>query len=382
MFTKRSEAVVFPPDPTSQKSNDWLLVDDDLVLNYRNQISPEQEQLLGPRGVLRDGRPVFYLVENERLVFFGHTMMMRLPYRNSPYDLLPEALRDENNLDLAEALFGFTKSETALAGRVFLCDAICAPNQKDLFLEVIHPKILGKPNPTTFQHYLEQPEPDDKSRLVDFDDAASLRGNKFYWHKGPIPLDKIQEDPSVVKKHPKQYTQIRPIRSGVRFTFHLHFENLTERELGAVSWILRIGSRQDLRLKIGMAKPLGMGAVHVKEPDLHTIDVKHRYTRLFTDDGSWDKGEQMGAEMSQVHDNAEDAFTQWVLKDHEINPGAVQTLGELPRLKELLKLLAWPGPSPDLTRYMEIEHLDPKARRSKSNEYRESAGPAHSHRGR
>jgi CRISPR-associated protein (TIGR03986 family) len=370
MFTKRSEAIVFPPDPALPKPNDWLLVDDDTLLDYRNQISPEQEQLLGPQGVLQDGRPVFYLVENDKLVFFGHTMMMRLPYRKSPYDLLPETMRDEKSLDLAEVLFGFTKSETAQAGRVFFSDAVCALDQKDLFHEVIHPKILGKPNPTTFQHYLEQPEPDDKSRLVDFDDDAALRGNKFYWHKGPIQLDKIVGDPNEVKRHPKQYTQIRPVRSGVRFNFQIQFENLTQQELGALCWILRIGARQDLCLKVGMAKPLGMGAVRVTA-NLHTMDVKHRYTWLFDETGDWASGEQPEAEMSQIRDKAEQAFVQWVLKDHEINPGSVHTLEELPRLKELLKLLAWPGLSPDLTRYMEIEHPDPKAKRGKSNEYRD-----------
>lgn len=33
-------------------------------------------------------------------------------------------------------------------------------------------------------------------------------------------------------------------------------------------------------------------------------------------------------------------------------------------------MLSWPGPNPEQTRYMEIERLDPRAKRGKSNEYR------------
>jgi hypothetical protein len=37
----------------------------------------------------------------------------------------------------------------------------------------------------------------------------------------------------------------------------------------------------------------------------------------------------------------------------------------------LLRMLEWPGPDKELTRYMEIERQDPKARRGKVNEYKD-----------
>ncbi|MEZ4644806.1 MAG: hypothetical protein R3E31_19090 [Chloroflexota bacterium] len=37
----------------------------------------------------------------------------------------------------------------------------------------------------------------------------------------------------------------------------------------------------------------------------------------------------------------------------------------------LLAMLAWPGPDPEQTRYMEIERADPSAKHGKRNEYKE-----------
>lgn len=380
MFSKRSEAVVFPPDPQKAERSSWIRIDDQILADYRDQISDEQEDLLGEKGrpaddrakkgVLKDRQPVFYLVENDKLVFFGHTMMMRLPYKKSPQDLIPQHLRDESSIDLASALFGYAE-EKSCAGRVYFSDARCLPGQSDLFEPEIHPHILSGPKPTTFQHYLVQPEPNDKGRLLNYDDNTHLRGYKFYWHKGKRAIADIQElDERKVQKARKQYTTIQPVRSGVRFRFRLRFENLTDRELGALSWALNLGSDPNLRLKLGMAKPLGMGAIKLTS-ELHLLDVKARYTSLFDQAGAWDSG-AYGEEYNHATRAAcETAFAQWVLSDHEINPGSLADLRQLPRIRQLVTLLAWPGPNPELTRYMEIERDDPKAKRGKRNEYKD-----------
>lgn len=67
--SKRSEAVIYPPDEQA----DLIPIPPELVTAYKDQISPEQEQLLGAGGVLRNEQPIFYLMENGKLVFFGHT---------------------------------------------------------------------------------------------------------------------------------------------------------------------------------------------------------------------------------------------------------------------------------------------------------------------
>lgn len=377
MFSKKSEAVVFQPDPQRAGSKDWLPVNDEMIEMYRSQVSDEQNDLLVEQknlgrevGVLRDFQPVFYLVENNQLVFFGHTMMMRLPYIHSPLQLIPEHLRREQDLDMVEALFGYTKSESACAGRLFFSDAVYQSGQSNPYEPEIKPQVLGSPKPTTFQHYLEQSDPDDKSRLMDYDDQSQLRGHKLYWHKGARTIQQIQETDSQKLKHARQYTLIRPLRSGVRFRFWLRFENLTVQELGALVWVLELGSQPNYRLKIGMGKPLGMGAIKVR-PTLHLMQPVERYKKLFDTQGQWASGEQDAVQVEKVRDQAIQAFSRWVLDDLTINPGKAADLANLPRLQALLRLLSWPGPDPEQTRYMEIERPDKSAKRGKRNEYRE-----------
>ena len=167
MFSKRSEAVIFP----EEMSHPGFPLSDEQLDTYRDQISPEQENLLGKGGVLRDGQPVFYILTPAGEVdFFGHCRMLRLPYRNRPLDLVPEWLRRPADIDLPEAIFGFTKDpkdlpysdysnkERRYAGRVSISDARLRPGQSGLWLagdRYITPRILASPKPTTFQHYLE-----------------------------------------------------------------------------------------------------------------------------------------------------------------------------------------------------------------------------------
>ena len=157
MGSKRSEAVVYERDPAEKP----IPIDDTLVEMYREQISDGQEKILGHKdGVLRDGQPVFYLMEQGELVFFGHCRMLRLPYLRKLCDLVPEKLRRDEDIDLAEAIFGYTKSkgegkDRAYAGRVYFSDATLQSGQESPWLadgRIVIPRILGSPKPTTFQH--------------------------------------------------------------------------------------------------------------------------------------------------------------------------------------------------------------------------------------
>ena len=156
MNSKRTEAVVYEAD-TSQSP---LLLSDDMIDDYRNQVSKEQESLLGSKeGVLRDNQPIFYVTdENGNVDFFGHARMFRLPYPASPLDFVPSVIKGGGDLDMAEAIFGFTKKEgkgkaQAYAGRVFISDAQLQAEQKNIWLaedKVVVPKILASPKATTF----------------------------------------------------------------------------------------------------------------------------------------------------------------------------------------------------------------------------------------
>jgi CRISPR-associated protein (TIGR03986 family) len=248
-------------------------------------------------------------MKDGKLVFFGHTMMFRLPYDRTPYEFVPPGLRAETSdvdIDLAEAIFGFTSrgkegNRGSRAGRISFGDARLEPGQSDIWLSSGHPvipKILSGPKPTAFQHYLTQQQPDEVPSTnkngtpkleLRLDHYASppphetvIRGHKLYWHKGSVGLSDIKDSRCNGLQVDSKHTLIKPVKAGVRFRSTIHFENLSRVELGAVLWTLVLPGEQgrEYRHKIGMGKPLGMGSVKLV-PKLYLDDRKSRYSRLF-----------------------------------------------------------------------------------------------------
>lgn len=365
METKKREAVIFPPD----KSAKLIEIDDKLIEAYQEQISQEQEKLLGKQGVLTPKQPVFYLVENKSLVFFGHVMMLRLSYPYTPNDFVPDHINAKTNLhltDLAEAIFGYIDGTgdrfPAYASRIFVTDARFkspAPDNTWKYDDVISPQVLSSPKPTTFQHYLTQNNPDSLDSLNHYatsPDETVIRGHKLYWHKGKTSLDNIKEqDGDKLADHRKQYTRIQPVKPGVSFSFKVNFENLNKAELGALLWVLDLP--QGHRHKLGMGKPLGMGSVEIK-PELYLCNRQTRYRSLLTDQGdNWQTGYN-----PQPEDDLQpykDTFQQMVMATIE-NTGVADpgSFNDQIRVKTLLKLLEWPGPDKATTSYMELEAFE------------------------
>lgn len=344
-------------------------IDPDAINDYRNSLSPFQKDELGDDGVLREGRPVFYCeaARGEKYVrYFGHSPNFRLPYRfpgsqraASPADFVPDEHRDASKIDLAEAIFGFVRPERqkkglqALAGRVFVGDARLNPGQPDaLFTEPITPQILATPKPTTFQHYLVQGSavrPELKHYASKPGEETTARGHKLYWHQGAQPS--ISLPPLQMDTKDTQKTLIRPVKAGATFSFTLSFENLSDVELGALLWVLRLSADDRYRLKLGMGKPLGMGAVKITST-VTLSDRRERYEHLFGKTGWSTAGEshlsdERRAELTR-------AFEDYVLQESHDQSGK-DTLESTLRIQCLLALLDWPGPGHEQTRYMEIE---------------------------
>lgn len=393
MFSKKTEAVIFPPDPDA----DWIPIPDgsdsddsrDLVTEYKDQISPEQEKLLGKEGALRDYQPVFYVMKNGKMLFFfGHTQMFRMPYPRTPQDFLTPPHKDDNRIDFAEAMFGKVRGsgDGGQAGRVFISDA-CLTVEQDrnkLWLDgnpEIIPKVLSSPKPTTFQHYLTQSNPNvPKGKgLYTYNNSPSqttVRGHKMYWHKGKQVkrTDYAENEKKIDQQKDKIHTKIQPVREEVTFTFRIHFENLLPAELGLLWWAttLPVDDNRTYCHKIGMGKPLGLGAVQltVSEADVHLVDQSRRYETLFANDEQqpWQLGTESQKRTHLFLEEAKSNFETFVLRRCKL-PEA--TLAQTERVKMLLAMLAWPGPNPEETRYMEIERHDPSAKRGKRNEYKE-----------
>jgi CRISPR-associated protein (TIGR03986 family) len=383
--------IEIPNDPAEQDPNMRLLDrfhDDDQLTQWQKKAFPANRQPTGPEspGHLLDGDPVFFLRgESGNLVFFGRAQMFRLPYTLSPFDLVDPALHRATDIDYAEALFGFVRTRDELkelekdgkkipqgdkrrayAGRVIVTDAVLQSDPADIWLgEAFHPRILATPKPTAFQHYLMQQHPDEKKRLNHYDSKLSdgeettIRGHKLYWHQGlglgteqNLTLEQIRaaikEEPGKVSEDDTQHTCLKPLKPGVQFSFRVYFENLSDRELGALCWTLHPHGEPDRRYchHLGMGKPLGMGAVEL-HARLHLINRSQRYEKLFSDRGdSWQLGDANaeGEDLAvpDVLASRTRLFEEHLLQ--QLNPLlACKRLADMRRIAMLLKLLEWPG---------------------------------------
>ena len=334
------------------------------------------------RGCLGNGKPVFYIPDTHEIYYFGHNPNFRIPallnggdQASTPHDFVPDAVRKHDSPDLAEAIFGWVAErdeegpkEEARAGRVFFEDVHFVTAKHGVWYnngQAITPKILSTPRPTTFQHYLVQNttaghDPDDKQKIAHFGTKTSetqIRGYKHYWHRGSNPdIEFFEPDPKKAEKRKTQLTRMIPLKSGVQFKGRIHFENLRAEELGALLWVLNLPHSEHVvyRHKLGMGKPLGMGAVEVSA-ELHLSDRQARYSQLF-DTSSW------YVPSTSSDEEFKTTFETYILGHLEDRPAS---FGQIDRIQQLLTMLVWRGGLPDgtqdaawedWTEYMQIEH--------------------------
>ncbi len=251
--------------------------------------------------------------------------------------------------------------------------------------DTIVPQILASPKPTTFQHYLVQTS-SAKANLNHYasqpNKATVIRGHKLYWHKGNVKEHiKTEDTKAEIEEKQSQYTEIKPIKAGVSFEFTIHFENLSDVELGALLWVLtlsgedteklellNLNGNQKYCLSLGMGKPLGMGALAIEKYQLYLNErslnqPQQRYTQLFDDD-NWLTGDRPAtlAQHAKCIQNFENYVTQHISKadrpKNHFDEGSTQRLmlKDVPRIKMLLLMLNWDAfPPVAKTRYMEIE---------------------------
>lgn len=125
-------------------------------------------------------------------------------------------------------------------------------------------QILGGPRLGNVEFYLERPK---GAKIWTYDyyvtdknelriEKGRLRGRKYYWHHRKTKLPKEIEPRNLNKT-------IRPVKEGISFKGKLYFEKISEKQLRQLIWILNSGT-EELGLKLGGAKPLGLGSVSLK----------------------------------------------------------------------------------------------------------------------
>lgn len=197
---------------------------------------------------------------------------------------LPPFDSERDYITIAEQLFGFVqddkdklqKSSLALAGRLYFSHAQTNAGN-DCFLPPVTLRILDSPKPPSPALYFKEREGRNRhiaKRDLSLDDH-SPQGRKFYLHHRP---QDIQAEHWSTRNdlRTKQKVNVTPIKSNTEFYFHIDFDNLSERELGLLLYSLK--PTAEFRHKIGMGKPLGLGAVNIEPVGLFRINRQTRYS--------------------------------------------------------------------------------------------------------
>lgn len=392
---RKNDCLVCEPDSQAQ----LLKISDDTIRDYCSSLTAFQKQspnFTEQEGFLVNGRCIFYCEPQETekdVILFGQSPNFRIPFfpdhngkAATARDFIPPHLKDTKDqpiiLDMAEAMFGFVRrdkqtnqDQQARRGRIFISDAIPQPEQEANIQASLDKEsqeiLLSSPKPTTFQHYLVQPQAKQKtlkhyassSPKENEPGKTAIRGHKLYWHKEYKGL-------SVSENSDSQTTLIKPLDIGIKFTFDIHFENLSDAELGLLLWVLSLSSDKLEELQtgkagehycfsLGMGKPLGMGAVKINHK-LYLSDRPLRYQKLFSG-SDWEKIEHIATINEQQ--KCIDAFEFSILhpkdgisdSDHPEDRTATK-LREIPRIEMLLAMLQCDPPDEGIE-YMDLERF-------------------------
>jgi len=123
------------------------------------------------------------------------------------------------------------------------------------------------------------------------------------------------------------------LKPGNKFKGRIYFENLTEVELGAILFVLKLKS--DLGLKIGMGKPYGMGSIKIENIQLTTINRNDRYKSIFSNDKTTLRLSEHKSDKTQINTLIE-KYEKYILAGLK---STNKSLWDEHRMQELAKML-------------------------------------------
>jgi CRISPR/Cas system CSM-associated protein Csm3 (group 7 of RAMP superfamily) len=327
----------------------------------KGKIVDSNEKQIGNVTVPKDlGIPVFYRQIGNSIISFGHAKYHRIPYSLTIGDHIIQ--NNISLLDFSESIFGTLDQSS----KIFFEDAIIKGDINYELIEPQSPKILSSPKPTTYQHYLEQPEgiKTIQSKLNMWSqEGVQIRGHKNYWHRQTSSNNSDKntwiETGKITKSNPEK---INPLSPGTFFIARIRFENLTNEELGAILFVIDLP--EGCCHKLGMGKPLGLGSVKISINTLKIIDRVKRYESLFDNNGDWYTGDEDHTSMLEKYKNL---FSKYICENPKIDCEenlVSNNLWEISRLNDLKNILNLKNEMNDAevgwfkrTRYMEIERV-------------------------
>lgn len=260
-----------------QDSDNPLLCDGDLIY-YRTRGTDVVE--LSYSRIWRRQLP-----GNLGTAFVNHGGENAVPWNQQRSELTP-----------AEALFGVTEDRDPkttndaparnLASRVRFYDAI-ASSEVQLHDQVLLKALSSPKPPSPALYFCADGLLREKTDLNLNTDAPN--GRKYYLpHQHSLSLDKYENglwqtqpnaDPQKERAHLK--LSCTPVPKDEEFACEIHFENLSEEELGLLLHALQPGgSDKKFIHRIGLGKPLGLGHITITDVNVQVVDRHRLYTSL------------------------------------------------------------------------------------------------------
>lgn len=215
--------------------------------------------------------PVFFQYTDgasQRIHSIGLSYMYRFPNKSSVYDGIYPQLRDPEDrksaysVDLPEAIFGYTKGEQSLRGRVQIGHAF-AEGDPRVCTQVTN--TLSSPHSSYYPLYLGDGKTwNDQNPVIAGRKRYPVR-NYTYGNTGTANTD----------------SSMIPLDKGTVFKGKIRFHNLKEVELGALLSVLTFHGQKDCCHNIGAAKPLGYGKIKMKVHLKHLPQPEDYYMTLY-----------------------------------------------------------------------------------------------------
>lgn len=157
-------------------------------------------------------------------------------------------------------MFGLLNGRSVFSGLVTIGDARASG---DFQTENLTLGVLSAPKPRHRPFYGQVGQP------------RQLRGRKFYYHHLPDHvITRTQRD--------GQNKTVEAARPTTVFSFDVTYTNLNESELAVLLYALAL--EPDMRHKVGMGKPVGLGSAHIESIRWQPLDRVARYSSL---GGGW-----------------------------------------------------------------------------------------------
>ena len=237
-----------------------------------------------------DGLPVYYSkLDGTDYVMLSPACITREVYKNT-VNTLVDAYKKCNSktreLCPACRMFGIVNSNIAQGSKIRFTDLTPlekVTDNRDYYREkLLTLDPLAVPHPENTEFYLKKPvDPDGEVWFWTYDYYTvkkptgqiivksyqpEISGRKFYWNN----LSEVKE----CKKKTALNRTVRAVKPEVKFTGKIYFDEISEKQLNQLLFILMYTSDGKHGYKLGTGKPLGFGSVELCVEDSSDVSIR------------------------------------------------------------------------------------------------------------